>query len=66
MAMDKFAVVVNGEGWAISKNGNVAGDYLTREAAFEAIVGEASNAIKAGEAVEIVVNKPAIVPDHQE
>lgn len=56
MATEKFAVVASGGGWAIDKNGNVAGDYLTREAAFEAVVGEASNAIRAGEAVEIVVN----------
>jgi len=46
-----------GTGWAIETNGGIGGDYVTREAAFEAIVGEASNAIRNGEAVEIIVNK---------
>lgn len=54
----QFSVVPRGEGWAIETNGHVGGDYATREAAFEAIVGEASNAIRNGEAVEIVVNRP--------
>ena len=54
----QFEIVPNGKGWAIETNGDVGGDYVTREAAFEAIVGEASNAIRNGEAVEIVVNRP--------
>lgn len=55
----KFAVVPNGAGWAIETNGDVGGDYVSREAAFEALVGEASNAIRTGEAVEIVVSHPS-------
>lgn len=58
MSAVQFAIVPNGEGWAIETNGELGGDYVTREAAFEAVVGEASNAIRNGEAVEIVVNRP--------
>jgi hypothetical protein len=37
-----FAFVPNGGGWGIRLNGDLGEDYLTREAAFEAAVGDAS------------------------
>lgn len=39
--------------WAISHDGKVEGDYLTREAAFEAAVAAASLAIREGHAIQI-------------
>jgi hypothetical protein len=40
-------------GYAIEHEGRIEGSYATREAAFEAIVAPASNAIKDGLAVAI-------------
>jgi hypothetical protein len=65
MSTVQFVIIPKGEGWAIETNGDIGGDYVTREAAFEAIVGEASNAIRNGEAVEIIVNKPATLTKEQ-
>jgi hypothetical protein len=58
-------VRMNGSGWAIRHDGKLAGDYATREAAFEAAVGPAANAIKNGHAVTVSVegteaNEPAL------
>jgi hypothetical protein len=50
-------VKVNGGGrWAIRHDGKLSGDYATKEAAFEAAVPPASNAIKQGHAVTITVD----------
>ena len=51
----KYNVVGRERGWGISHDGSVNGDYLTTEAAFEAAVAAASNAIKDGYAVTITV-----------
>ena len=49
-------VKVNGGArWAIRHDGRLSGDYATKEAAFEAAVTPASNAIKQGQAVTISV-----------
>jgi len=58
-------VRMNSSGWAIRHDGKLAGDYATREAAFEAAVGQASNAIKEGHAVTVSIegteaNEPAL------
>ncbi len=39
--------------WAIDHDGKVGGSYSTKEAAFEAIVGAASNSIKDGFGITI-------------
>ena len=50
-------VKLNGTGhWAIRHDGRLCGDYATKEAAFEAAVAPASNAIKEGHAVTISVD----------
>lgn len=50
-------VKLNGTGhWAIRHDGRLCGDYATKEAAFEAAVAPASNAIKEGQAVTISVD----------
>ena len=41
--------------WAIRHDGKLSGDYATKEAAFEAAVTPASNAIKQGHPVTISV-----------
>jgi hypothetical protein len=42
-------------GYAVEHDGEIEGSYATREAAFEAIVAPASNAIKDGLSVAIEI-----------
>ena len=58
MALARFNVAPRSDGWKVSTNDGASGPYLTREAAFEAILGPASNAIKQGDEVRIVVEAP--------
>ena len=56
MARVYYSIVrMNGSGWAIRHDGKLAGDYATREAAFEVAVGAAANAVKEGHAVTVSV-----------
>jgi hypothetical protein len=55
MAEAVYRVVAHNGGWGILHDGAVSGEYITKEAAFEAAVGPASNAIKNGQAVTITV-----------
>ncbi|HZP79485.1 MAG TPA: DUF2188 domain-containing protein [Pseudolabrys sp.] len=55
MSVAAYEVVSKGGGWAIKEQGGTKGDYATKEAAFEAIVIAASNAIKSGDEVQISV-----------
>ena len=51
-----FEVLPRGRDWAIQENGKLGeGVYATREAAFEALVGSASNALKEGMEVSILI-----------
>lgn len=54
-----YKIVAHNGGWGVLHEGNVSGDYLTKEAAFEAAVGPAFNAIKNGQAVTITVEGSA-------
>jgi hypothetical protein len=47
------------DGWRILHDGQTLGGYATKEAAFEAAVGPASNAIKQGHGVTISVEASA-------
>jgi hypothetical protein len=63
-----YNIVERGRGWGISHDGAVNGEYLTKEAALEAAVAAASNAIKDGYAITITVegsrkNEPALGAD---
>ena len=65
MGQANYKVVEVKDGWGVEHDGKVAGSYATKEAAFEAAVGPASNAIKDGHAVHISVagssgNEPAL------
>ena len=50
-----YRIVRQPDGWGVEHDGKVASVYDTKEAAFEAAVLPASNAIKLGYAVSIVV-----------
>jgi hypothetical protein len=65
MALTRFNVAPDDNGWKVDTNDGASGPYLTREAAFEAVIGPASNALKQGDEIRIVIeapppNKPAI------
>ncbi|MCC6887056.1 MAG: DUF2188 domain-containing protein [Hyphomicrobiales bacterium] len=55
MGVAAYSVVKRSDGWAIDHDGRAEGAYATKEAAFEAIAGVASNAIKQGHEVRIHV-----------
>jgi hypothetical protein len=55
VAQAVYKIVAHNGGWGVLHDGTVSGDYLTKEAAFEA----ASNAIKNGQAVTITVEGSA-------
>jgi hypothetical protein len=55
MTQAVYKIVAHSGGWSIMHDGEFSGDYLTKEAAFEAVLGPASNAIKTGQAVTITV-----------
>jgi hypothetical protein len=50
-----YRIVHSRDGWGVEHDGKVEGSYDTKEAAFEAAVGPASNAIKLGYEVSIMV-----------
>jgi hypothetical protein len=50
-----YEIVPNGEGFGVSHDGVTAGQYLTKEAAFESAVPAASLAIKQGHEVTLRV-----------
>lgn len=63
-----YSIIARERGWGIAHDGSVNGEYLTKEAALEAAVAAASNAIKSGYAVTITVegtgrNEPALGAD---
>jgi hypothetical protein len=55
MSQAVYKIVEVKDGWGVSHQGAVSGSYKTKEAAFEAAVGPASNAIKDGHSVQINV-----------
>jgi hypothetical protein len=59
MQLARYKVVKKGKSWAVSHDGQVNGEYATKEAAFEAAVAVASLAIKQGHEVSISVPSTA-------
>jgi hypothetical protein len=54
--MERYSIDRKGDGWAIIHNDASEGEpYATKEAAFEAVYGAASNAIKLGRAIIIEI-----------
>jgi hypothetical protein len=50
-----FRIVPAPDGWGVEHDGKIEGSYDTKEAAFEAALLPASNAIKLGYAVSVTV-----------
>jgi hypothetical protein len=58
--MEKYHILHGNGGWAISQNeSGPEGSYATREGALEAVYLAASNDIKKGRGISIVVDPPA-------
>lgn len=55
METETYNVIRGASGWTIAHNSKPEGSYATKEAAFEAAFGAASNAIKDGAGVSITV-----------
>lgn len=59
MGIAIYEIVQNGSSWGVAQHGKTAGEYLTKEAAFEATVPAASIAIKQGHEVTLRVEGQA-------
>ena len=59
MGQANYKIVETKDGWGISHDGKVSGSYVSKDVAFEAAVGPASNAIRKGDAVQITVEGAA-------
>lgn len=55
MKLASYSIARHEDGWGVEHDGELTGAYDTKEAAFEAVLGPASNAIKLGHAVSITV-----------
>jgi len=55
MQTESYEIVSSEAGWVVSHNGADGMAYASKEAAFEAAVAAASNAVRAGSDVSIVV-----------
>jgi len=54
-----YSIKRAGSSWTIDHDGDVGGEYASKEAAFEAAAAAASNAIKEGLGIVISVPAPA-------
>lgn len=55
MGLASYAIIESGERWGVLHDGDVEGDFDTKEAAFEAAVAAASLAIREGHEVHVSV-----------
>jgi len=62
MGRATYAVTAIGQKWGILHNGEIEGDYVTKESAFEAAVAAASLAIREGH--EVQVSAPGAPPSN--
>lgn len=60
MGRATYAITAIGDRWGILHDGEVEGDYVTKESAFEAAVAAASLAIREGH--EVQVSAPGRLP----
>ena len=59
MGLATYAIVATGKTWGVLHDGNVEGDFATKESAFEAAVAAGSIAIRQGHEVHVTVPGPA-------
>jgi len=55
MGFASYAIIATDKGWGILHDGDVEGEYATKEAAFESAVAAASLAIRQGHEVHVSV-----------
>jgi hypothetical protein len=55
MGLATYAIIPVGDRWGILHDGNVEGDHVTKESAFEAAIAAASLAIREGHEVHVSV-----------
>jgi hypothetical protein len=55
MGLAQYAIVPIGEQWGVLHDGDIKGEYATKESAFEAAVAAASLAIRQGHEVHLSV-----------
>lgn len=55
MGLAQYKIVANGKSWGVLHDGNVEGEYISKEAAFEAAAVAASLSIRDGHEIQITV-----------
>ena len=55
MGLAQYSVIAVGKQWSVLHDGNVHGDYATKESAFESAAAAASLAIRQGHEVHLSV-----------
>ena len=55
MGLATYAIIEAGKAWGVLHDGNLEGDYATKESAFEAAVAAASLALRQGHEVHVSV-----------
>jgi hypothetical protein len=55
MGLAQYAVIAVGPRWGVLHDGNVEGDFITKESAFESAIAAASLAIREGHEVHVSV-----------
>lgn len=55
MGLAQYAVIAVGDHWGVLHDGNVEGDFATKESAFESAIAAASLAIREGHEIHVSV-----------
>ena len=55
MGLATYAIIATGKTWGVLHDGDVEGDFVTKESAFESAVAAASLAIRQGHEVHVSV-----------
>jgi hypothetical protein len=55
MGLAQYAVIAVGDRWGVLHDGNVEGDFATKESAFESAIAAASLAIRQGHEIHVSV-----------
>jgi hypothetical protein len=55
MGLAQYAIIAVGDHWGVLHDGNVEGDFATKESAFESAIAAASLAIRQGHEVHVSV-----------